>query len=166
MGLLCTGLTEPIELNRFNCVRLSSVSKLNRRQSNGLSSICSEIELTESLVFDFVRLPNSIKLNPRIERSTEFDFRAFDLLCRVYLVWAALKIKYIMGKAKIHTFLMPSTQLIKHGLTTEYRFFYQYDSKLKKKQCLKSSKTALKETQNNMVKLQTQKDRKAHYIIG
>ena len=32
-----------------------------------LNSICSKIELTESLVFDFVRLPNSIELNPRIE---------------------------------------------------------------------------------------------------
>ena len=58
MGLLwaclnCIGLTEPVELNPLNCARLSS--------------ICSEIELTESLVFDFVRLPNSIVLNPRIE---------------------------------------------------------------------------------------------------
>ena len=32
-----------------------------------LNSICSEIELTESLVSDFDRLPNSIELNPRIE---------------------------------------------------------------------------------------------------
>ena len=31
-----------------------------------LSSIGSEIELTEESVFDFVRLPNSIELNPRI----------------------------------------------------------------------------------------------------
>ena len=78
MGLLCIGLPEPIGLNQLNCVRLSSVSELNQTQSDGLSSICSEIELTESLVFDFVRLPNSIELNPRIE----FDFRTFDLLSR------------------------------------------------------------------------------------
>ena len=39
-----------------------------------LNSICSEIELTESLVFDFVRLPNSIELYPRIE----FDWVRFS----------------------------------------------------------------------------------------
>ena len=32
-----------------------------------LSSIGSEIELTQIRPFDFVRLPNSIELNPRIE---------------------------------------------------------------------------------------------------
>ena len=74
MGLLCIGLPEPIERNR---VRFSSVSEPNRTQSDGLSSIefdffrlnsiCSEIELTESLVFDFIRVPNSIELNPQIE---------------------------------------------------------------------------------------------------
>ena len=39
LGLLCIGSPEPIELNPFNCVRLSSVSELNRTQSDGLSSI-------------------------------------------------------------------------------------------------------------------------------
>ena len=39
-----------------------------------LNSICSEIELTESVVFDFVRLPNSSELNPRIE----FDWVQFS----------------------------------------------------------------------------------------
>ena len=41
LGLLCIGSPEPIERNPFNCVRLSSVSELNRTQSDGLSSICS-----------------------------------------------------------------------------------------------------------------------------
>ena len=41
LGLLCIGLPGPIELNQLNCVRLSSVSELNRKQSDGLSSICS-----------------------------------------------------------------------------------------------------------------------------
>ena len=39
LGLLCIGLPEPIKLNPLNCVRLSSVSELNRTQSDGLSSI-------------------------------------------------------------------------------------------------------------------------------
>ena len=39
MGLLCIDLPEPIELSQLNCVRLSSVSELNRTQSDGLSSI-------------------------------------------------------------------------------------------------------------------------------
>ena len=38
-----------------------------KTQYNGLASIGSEIELTQNSVFDFVRLPNSIELNPRIE---------------------------------------------------------------------------------------------------
>ena len=37
-ALLCIGSPEPIERNPFNCVRLSSVSELNRTQSDGLSS--------------------------------------------------------------------------------------------------------------------------------
>jgi len=45
-----------------------------------LSSIGSEIELTQSSVFDSVRLPNSIHgLN-----SIEFDFRTSDWLCQEY----------------------------------------------------------------------------------
>ena len=39
LSLLCTGLPKPIERNPSNCVRLSSVSKLSRTQSDGLSSI-------------------------------------------------------------------------------------------------------------------------------
>ena len=39
--------------NPLDCVRLSSIG--------------SEIELTQIRPFDFVRLPNSIELNPRIE---------------------------------------------------------------------------------------------------
>ena len=85
---VCIGLPEPIDRNPFNYVRISSVTEPNRTQFVRLSSICSEIELTESPVFDFVRLPNSIELNPWIEfdwvrlSSIEFDFRTFDLLCR------------------------------------------------------------------------------------
>ena len=39
LGLLCIGSPEPIERNPFNCVRLRSVSELNRTQADGLSSI-------------------------------------------------------------------------------------------------------------------------------
>ena len=53
--------------------RVVDVSEIERVRFVRLNSICSEIKLTESVVFDFVRLPNSIELNPRIE---------FDLLCR------------------------------------------------------------------------------------
>ena len=48
MGLLCIGLPEPIGLNQLSCVRLSSVSELNRTQSDGLSSI----EFNFSIEFD------------------------------------------------------------------------------------------------------------------
>ena len=65
-GLLCIGSPEPIERNPFNCVRLSSVSELNRTQSDRLSSICS-------IEFD-------------LWCSIEFDFRTFDLLCREILM--------------------------------------------------------------------------------
>ena len=43
----------------MNWVRFGSICSIN--------SIGSEIELTQSSVFDFVRLPESIELNPRIE---------------------------------------------------------------------------------------------------
>ena len=55
--------TQAIGLCSITC----PVAEVNRAQSNGLSSIGSEIELTQESVFDFVRLPNSIELNPRIE---------------------------------------------------------------------------------------------------
>ena len=42
-----------------------------------LSSIGSEIELTQSSVFDLVRLPNSIEPNPWIEFECEDD--SFEL---------------------------------------------------------------------------------------
>ena len=54
-------------------------------QSNNLMDlvrfclICLEIKLVQSLVFDLVRLLNSIKLNPWIE----FDFRTFDWPCQM-----------------------------------------------------------------------------------
>ena len=67
--LLCFGLAlyRFTRANRTQSIKLCSIEFGFRSVS---SLICSEIELTESLVFDFVRLSNSIELNPRIE----FDF--------------------------------------------------------------------------------------------
>ena len=64
LGLLCIGSPEPIERNPFNCVRLSS--------------ICS-------IEFDLFGNRTHRKCGVRF-RSIEFDFRTFDLLCRVYSV--------------------------------------------------------------------------------
>lgn len=60
-------------MTRLLFKQIYSCTEPNRTQSNRLSSIGSEFELTK-LVFDLVRLPNSIKFNPWFE----FDFRAFD----------------------------------------------------------------------------------------
>ena len=64
------GLPEPIErihLIVFDWVRFLSSIEHNQMNWDRLSSIWSEIELTESLVFHVVGLPNAIELNPWID---------------------------------------------------------------------------------------------------
>ena len=51
----------------MDCVRLSSAAEHNRMDLVRFGSIGSEIELTQSSVFDLVRLPNSVELNSWIE---------------------------------------------------------------------------------------------------
>ena len=95
LGLLCVGLPEPIERNPFNCVRLRSVSELNRTQSDGLSSI--EFDFLDRI--RFVRKSNSLKVWCSISfgcrtqsnsihglSSIEFDFRTLDWPCRVSIM--------------------------------------------------------------------------------
>ena len=87
LDLLCLGSPEPIERNPFNCVPLTSVSELNRTQSDGLSSI--EFDLFDWI--RFVRKSNSLKvwcsisLDCRTQSNSIHGLSSidFDLLCRV-----------------------------------------------------------------------------------
>ena len=65
-------------------VRFGSICSIN--------SIGSEIELTQSSVFDFVRLPESIELNPRIE----FDWIRLSSISESLIDYAGLKTSFLI----------------------------------------------------------------------
>ena len=88
------------------------------------------MELTESVVFDFVRLPNSI----HGLSSIEFDFRTFDLLCRDIVLYGSMQVLEMERKGEIGA----KGALGRNNATPVIRWHHRKPKRNIRKNCLKA----------------------------